>query len=289
MSNQNCLFVGEIGRESHAECAEHRGARTGGAGGDSIQRYSNVPGEPSHDGHLVPIPGWKRIFDTLLILLLLPLLLPVALGIAVLIKLVSSGPVIFSQSRVGHQGREFTCLKFRTMDAGAGSTPHQEHLVAVMTSGGPLTKLDAHGDDRIIPGGKLLRWSGLDELPQLVNVLRGEMSIVGPRPCLPYEFAHYEARHKGRLAALPGLTGLWQVSGKNRTTFEQMIDLDLAYIARQTPVRDLGILIRTVGVVTNGLFAAVSGPETGAVPTDQSSHWLDADRTPSRPQSVLAP
>lgn len=289
MKNQNCALVGRIGQESHSECGEDRTALIGKAGGDSIQRSSNVPGQPTYVVHLAAIPGWKRVFDTLLILLLLPLLLPVALVIAVLIKLVSSGPVIFRQSRVGHQGREFTCLKFRTMDAGAGSTPHQEHLLAVMSSGGPLTKLDAHGDDRIIPGGKLLRWSGLDELPQLVNVLCGEMSLVGPRPCLPYEFAHYQARHKGRLAALPGLTGLWQVSGKNRTTFEQMIDLDLAYIARQTPVRDLGILIRTVGVVTNGLFAAVSGPETGAVPTAQSSHWLDADRAPSRRQSVLAP
>ena len=111
-----------------------------------------------------------------------------------------------------------------------------------------MTKLDA-GDKRLIPGGRILRCLGLDELPQLINVLRGEMSLVGPRPCLPYEYEHYQARHGRRFDTLPGLTGLWQVSGKNRTTFEQMINWDITYVETKSLTLDLMIMLKTVPAI----------------------------------------
>ena len=120
--------------------------------------------------------------------------------------------------------------------------------VDLMTSNRPMSKLDS-SDPRVIPGGIWLRSLGLDELPQLINVLRGEMSLVGPRPCLIYEFEKYLPRHRGRCGALPGLTGLWQVSDKNNTTFEEMIDYDLKYVRSQSLGMDLGILLKTVPAV----------------------------------------
>jgi lipopolysaccharide/colanic/teichoic acid biosynthesis glycosyltransferase len=134
---------------------------------------------------------WKRALDALLILLALPLLIPLALLVALLIRSVSRGSVLFRQERVGYQGRRFLCFKFRTMFVDADSATHQGHLHQLMNSDTPMQKLDSEGDPRIIPFGVWLRASGLDELPQLINVLRGEMSLVGPRPCLPYEYAKY--------------------------------------------------------------------------------------------------
>lgn len=139
------------------------------------------------------------------------------------------------------------------MKADACSSGHEQHLTSLMASNTPMTKLDRGGDSRIIVGGRLLRSSGLDELPQLLNVLKGEMSLVGPRPCLPYEFALYTDRHKQRLTVAPGLTGLWQVTGKNRTTFEQMIDLDIAYTDRLSFAQDLSIILKTGGVLLRQL------------------------------------
>jgi lipopolysaccharide/colanic/teichoic acid biosynthesis glycosyltransferase len=109
-----------------------------------------------------------------------------------------------------------------------------------------MTKLDERKDPRLVPFGSILRATGLDELPQLINVLRGEMSIVGPRPCIPYEFEHYAPRHRQRLNAVPGLTGLWQVSGKNRTTFNQMVELDIEYATRSSLALDLKIILKTL-------------------------------------------
>ena len=128
---------------------------------------------------------WKRTLDTLLILLALPFLIPLALFIAILIRSVSAGPVLFRQERVGYLGRRFMCFKFRTMFVDADTTMHQGHLHHLMNSNTPMMKMDSRGDPRIIPFGLFLRASGLDELPQLINVLRGEMSLVGPgRACL---------------------------------------------------------------------------------------------------------
>lgn len=201
----------------------------------------------------LPVPFWKRALDLLLIFAALPVLIPVSLAIAGLIKLRSPGPLLFTQTRVGCGGRPFVCYKFRTMKPDACSSGHARHLAALMASDGPMTKLDCAGDPRIIPGGRLLRSSGLDELPQLFNVLKGEMSIVGPRPCLPYEAALYTERHRQRLQVLPGLTGLWQVSGKNNTSFEEMIDLDVGYARRMSLALDFSIVLRTAGVLLHQL------------------------------------
>ena len=179
-------------------------------------------------------------------ILLLPLWLPLFLLIGLLIHLVSKGPILFRQERVGFWGSRFTCLKFRTMHVGNDTGLHQQHLRRLMDSGLPMAKLDVVGDPRIIPLGRLLRASGLDELPQLINVLRGEMSLVGPRPCLPYEFEQYLPWQRERIHALPGLTGLWQVSGKNKTTFKEMIDLDIRYARNQSPGQDLAIMAKTI-------------------------------------------
>ena len=194
----------------------------------------------------IGLPGWKRALDVAVILMALPLLLPLVIGIGILIRLVSTGPVLFKQERVGHRGGRFMCLKFRTMFCGAETGTHQGHLQQLMDSNVPMTKMDAKGDSRIIPLGKLLRASGLDELPQLVNVLKGEMSLVGPRPCLPYEAANYLPWQMERFSAVPGLTGLWQVNGKNRTTFTRMIQLDIEYARTKNLLLDIKIIFKTV-------------------------------------------
>jgi lipopolysaccharide/colanic/teichoic acid biosynthesis glycosyltransferase len=184
-----------------------------------------------------------------LILLVLPLILPLAVLIGVLIALVSPGPILFRQERVGLLGRRFMCLKFRTMFVRAETATHEGYLNQLMDSNAPMQKLDARGDSRIIPLGWLLRSSGLDELPQLINVLCGEMSLVGPRPCLPYESDKYLPWQRERFNTLPGLTGLWQVSGKNRTTFNEMMQLDIRYSRNKTLWMDLMIIFKTLPVM----------------------------------------
>ncbi len=192
------------------------------------------------------IPGWKRALDITLILLAFPLLLPLAVIIAGLIRAVSSGPVLFKQERVGYRGSRFMCFKFRTMVVNADAAVHEGHLNHLMSSNIPMVKMDTQGDPRVIPFGALLRSSGLDELPQLINVLRGEMSLVGPRPCLPYEYDRYLPWQKERFNTLPGLTGLWQVSGKNRTSFVEMIQLDIHYARNKTFWLDFKIILKTI-------------------------------------------
>lgn len=192
------------------------------------------------------LPIWKRSLDLGVILLFSPVLVLVGTGIALLIKLGSSGPVLFRQRRVGYKGQEFLCYKFRSMKVDAKTDSHRGHTERLMKSETPMTKLDAEKDPRIIPFGSLLRCTGLDELPQLINVFRGEMSLVGPRPCIPYECAGYETWQRRRFDAVPGLTGLWQVSGKNRTTFNQMIHLDIKYSQRANLWLDLKIILKTV-------------------------------------------
>ena len=191
------------------------------------------------------IPRWKRVLDVTVILLALPFLLPLAFVIAAIIRTVSTGPVIFKQERVGYLGRRFMCLKFRTMYAGVDTSAHQGHLNHLIGSDAPMIKMDAHGDSRIIPFGLLLRSSGLDELPQLINVLLGEMSLAGPRPCLPYEYDRYQPWQRERFNTVPGLTGLWQVSGKNRTTFAEMIRLDIEYAKNKNLWLDIKIIFKT--------------------------------------------
>jgi len=192
------------------------------------------------------MPFWKRALDVSVILLTAPVTLLVGVAVALIIKMGSNGPVIFKQERVGYKGQRFVCFKFRTMHVGAETVSHQGHTAQLIKSAAPMTKLDAIKDARIIPFGSILRATGLDELPQLLNVLRGEMSIVGPRPCVGYEYDMYEEWQKRRFDAVPGLTGLWQVSGKNRTTFHQMINLDIEYSEQSNLWLDLKIMFKTV-------------------------------------------
>lgn len=215
------------------------------------------------------LPVWKRALDLGLMVLSLPLVLPLATLIAVAIKLTSAGPVLFRQERVGYLGRTFVLLKFRTMVVGADTGVHQHHLSTLIASNAPLTKMDAIGDTRLIPIGWVLRATGLDELPQLINVLRGEMSLIGPRPCLPYEFDKLTPHQKRRVGVLPGLTGLWQTSGKNKTTFEEMIHLDITYAYEKSLAMDLGILLRTLPALleqAGETFARRKTPAAAAPP-----------------------
>jgi len=197
------------------------------------------------------IPFWKRVLDAVVIVLALPVIVPAMALIALYIKLVSRGPVFFRQERIGYYGQTFTILKFRTMHVNAPTNGHEKHLKDLMRSAEPMTKLDIKGDTRVIRGGGVLRATGLDELPQLINVLRGDMSIVGPRPCTPYEYEQYSPWHSRRLEALPGLTGLWQVSGKNKLNFEQMCELDIHYAKNSSIWVDLHIMLRTFPVLVS--------------------------------------
>jgi lipopolysaccharide/colanic/teichoic acid biosynthesis glycosyltransferase len=132
------------------------------------------------------------------------------------------------------------------MIVGADSSAHQAYLSQLIGSSARMVKMDTRGDSRVIPFGWLLRASGLDELPQLINVLKGEMSLIGPRPCLPYEYDQYLPWHRQRFNTMPGLSGLWQVSGKNRTTFEEMVRLDIKYAEIQSFWLDAKIIVLTV-------------------------------------------
>jgi lipopolysaccharide/colanic/teichoic acid biosynthesis glycosyltransferase len=193
----------------------------------------------------VPLPFWKRLFDILLSGAALVVLAPLMLLVALLIKCVSRGPILFRQERVGYMGNKFACLKFRTMHADNDASEHRKHLEGLINSREPMTKLDQKRDPRIIPAGKVLRQAAIDELPQLINVLRGDMSLVGPRPCIPYEYSSYRDWQRNRVDAVPGMTGLWQVSGKNRLTFEEMMRLDIIYARRMSPWLDILIILRT--------------------------------------------
>jgi lipopolysaccharide/colanic/teichoic acid biosynthesis glycosyltransferase len=200
-------------------------------------------------GDFCEMPLWKRLLDLLCILLTAPVWLPVMLLLGILIKIVSPGPSLFRQERIGCQGKPFTIFKFRTMVVNADTGVHQGHLNQLMDSNVPMKKLDAAGDPRLIPCGLMIRSLGLDELPQIFNVIRGEMSLVGPRPCVPYEYMNYSPQHRRRLEAVPGLTGLWQVSGKNRTTFEEMVNFDIHYSKNKSLLLDLKIIFKTIPAI----------------------------------------
>lgn len=217
------------------------------------------PQDASHAPHLGELTGHraadpatsrrKRVFDVVFASALLVLCSPLLLAIALAIRITSPGPVIFRQRRMGFLGRPFTMLKFRTMDAGASEELHEQFVAAMILTS--VAVLPAEGvyklqaDPRVTRVGRLLRKLSLDELPQLVNVLKGEMSVVGPRPPLTYEVAKYAPWQRARLGARPGLTGLWQVSGRNRLTHVEMCRLDVEYLNDWTFSRDMGIILRT--------------------------------------------
>jgi len=190
----------------------------------------------------------KRAMDLGLVLMGAVVVLPVFVGIAAAIKLSSEGPVFFVQRRVGRNGKSFGMIKFRSMFIDAEA--QRAALVVQSDRQGICFKIK--NDPRVTPIGRILRRLSLDELPQLLNVLRGEMSLVGPRPALPDEVAAYPSYARERLDVLPGLTGSWQVSGRADLSFAQMVDLDIAYARRGSLMADLRILYRTIGAVLSG-------------------------------------
>lgn len=203
----------------------------------------------------------KRLIDVAASLTGLFLLSPVFAIIAALIKLTSEGPIFFRQTRVGQYGEKFTFYKFRSMYSSNDSTIHREYVKGFISGkargkshkGSPAPIYKIADDPRVTPVGKYLRRMSLDEFPQLFNVLKGDMSLVGPRPPLPYECALYDLWHRRRvLEARPGITGLWQVTGRSRTHFDDMVRLDLRYARTWSLWLDIKILLKTPGAVVSG-------------------------------------
>jgi exopolysaccharide biosynthesis polyprenyl glycosylphosphotransferase len=195
----------------------------------------------------------KRALDLVGAAALIVLCAPLLATIALAIKLEDGGPVLFRQKRVGRHARPFVMLKFRSMVPDAEARKAQLLALNEMPDG-ILFKI--RRDPRVTRVGRIIRKLSLDELPQLFNVLRGEMSLVGPRPPVPSEVALYDPAHRRRLAAMPGITGLWQVSGRNDIDFEGQVQLDVTYIERQTLAMDLVILVRTIPAVLTGRGAS---------------------------------
>src|SRR5260370_3401492 len=183
-------------------------------------------------------------------------------GVTLWIKTGSPGPIFYRQERVGYRGRRFMMVKFRTMKVNVDTRCHEHHLERLIQANCAMTKLDASGDPRIIRGGRILRATGLDELPQLFNVLRGEMSLVGPRPCLLNEFDRYAPSQQERVNAPPGLTGYWQVNGKNKTTFTEMIAMDIYYAEHMSVWLDLKIILRTIPALIEQTLETRGAPQT---------------------------
>ncbi len=205
----------------------------------------------------------KRSLDVLASLVGMALLSPVFLVISGLIRLTSAGPAFFRQVRVGQGGKRFTFLKFRSMYSQCDPTIHRDYVKSFIAGargaaadGGQPNMFKLTDDPRITPLGRFLRRSSLDELPQLLNVLRGEMSLVGPRPPVPYEFESYDIWHKRRLMGVkPGLTGLWQVEGRSRVGFDEMVRMDLQYVTSWSLWLDFQILLKTPRAVYSGAGA----------------------------------
>jgi lipopolysaccharide/colanic/teichoic acid biosynthesis glycosyltransferase len=201
----------------------------------------------------------KRAYDIFGSAVLLIALSPIFAAVALYIKIVSPGPVFFRQKRIGYRGRSFTMIKFRTMRMGSDNVSvHKDYLKDLINTGDKvMTKLDTEKDDRLIPLAGILRRSCIDELPQLINVFKGDMSLVGPRPCLDYEAREFALWQRRRFHTIPGMTGLWQVSGKNRLTFQEMMRLDIRYANRRNAAMDLMISFRTVPAILGQLKDAV--------------------------------
>jgi lipopolysaccharide/colanic/teichoic acid biosynthesis glycosyltransferase len=211
------------------------------------------------------VPGaLKRAMDILGSTVALILAAPLFLVIAVAIKVTSKGPVFFRQERIGQHGEHFIFLKFRSMENGNDASVHKEYVKQLISGKAERHPCNGNGeqvykltkDSRITRVGAFLRKTSLDELPQFYNVLRGEMSLVGPRPPIPYEVEAYDVWHRRRLLeAKPGITGLWQVSGRSRVTFDEMVRLDLRYAKTCSPWTDIKILLRTPLAVVMGAGA----------------------------------
>lgn len=212
-----------------------------------------MPGGPPS-----PRPG-KRLFDVLAALCALVVLFPLLLLVGLLIRLTSPGKALFRQVRVGRDGRPFVLYKYRTMHDGCPDEVHRAYVRQLLTADVPqaglngMYKLDA--DPRITRLGSGLRRTSIDELPQLLNVIRGDMSLVGPRPVLAWEAEMFGETHRQRFLVRPGLTGLWQVSGRSSLTMRQALDLDVEYVRRQSLALDLLIILKTLPVVLSAAGA----------------------------------
>jgi len=224
-----------------------------------VERYSEFPMVRigrfhSEDSYRII----KRIIDILGSLIGLILFSPIFLLAAVAIKLDSPGPIFFRQTRLGRHGKKFQFFKFRTMYLNADERVHKAYLKQYIKNGKKAENGGTDGvfklvnDKRITPVGRFLRRASFDEFPQLFNVLKGDMSLVGPRPCLPYEYEEYNPWHKERMKVLPGLTGLWQVSGRSAVAFDDMVVLDLYYIENMSPWFDMQLILKTIPVVLKG-------------------------------------
>jgi lipopolysaccharide/colanic/teichoic acid biosynthesis glycosyltransferase len=204
----------------------------------------------------------RRSFDIAGALTLILLLSPILIGVALAVRLDSRGPAFFRQRRVGYEEREFTLFKFRSMRVDADPRGHQEYVTALIkgegsnANGGPENLYKLAVDNRITPVGRWIRRWSLDELPQLFNVARGDMTLVGPRPAIPYEVSEYPSWYRKRFSVKPGLTGYWQVSGRSERTYEEMVRLDIEYAERRSIGLDFLILLKTPYVVLSRKGAA---------------------------------
>jgi len=220
-------------------------------------RHPDLPEEEKKTGFSRFV---KRVMDIAVSIVMLILCAPLFLAIALAIKLTSRGPVLFKQERVGQHGLRFAFLKFRSMKCGSNPRIHREYVQRfiageVPPSNAPNERKAVYkiqDDPRVTRVGKFLRKTSLDELPQFINVLKGEMSLVGPRPPIPYEVEAYQSWHRRRMLVKPGITGLWQVNGRSRTTFDEMVRLDLRYARTWSPWLDFKILLRTPRAIFSG-------------------------------------
>lgn len=203
---------------------------------------SNIPDVALEDSFVEPMPLWKRVFDLVFASIGLVLISPILIGAAIAIKLSSPGPVIFKQKRTGLGGKNFTIYKFRTMCVDAEK--YQAELRKLNEQDGPAFKLT--NDPRVFKVGQFLRKTSIDELPQLINVLKGEMSLVGPRPLPVKEQGGCEQWQRHRLNVTPGLTCIWQVDGRSEVTFDEWVRMDVAYMRQRSLWSDVSILLRTV-------------------------------------------
>ncbi len=219
-----------------------------------LEKYLGVPiVKMPQNYENVLFSAYKRVFDFVLaavgiVVLGIPLVV-----IALLIKLTSKGPVLYSHTRIGKDCKPFEFYKFRTMVTGSDDATHREFVTDFIQADGQENRADAvrkiTGDPRVTTIGRILRKTSVDELPQLFNVLKGDMSLVGPRPCMPYELEQYQEWHRRRLSVIPGCTGLWQVAGRSAVDFNDMVILDLFYIDNMSPLFDLRIILRTLPVM----------------------------------------
>jgi exopolysaccharide biosynthesis polyprenyl glycosylphosphotransferase len=216
----------------------------------ALDGFGGIPlidlGTPSIYGRKRAI---KRAFDVLAALVILALLSPLMVAVALAVKLNSRGPVFYRQERIGENGRPFRMIKFRSMYTGVDSSVHKDYVTRLIRENVDVadsnSTLKLRNDSRITPVGRVIRRTSLDELPQFFNVLRGEMSLVGPRPSIPYEVEMYKDWHRRRLHAIPGITGYWQVNGRSRVSFEEMVRMDIYYIENQSVWLDLQLLLKT--------------------------------------------